>query len=216
MTETTTAAPETSNEGNVSTPETNADVSVATETGTQQPAVESEATSVATPDDATSPESAPESYETFTVPEGSGSLDEGVLAKFGETAKELNLSQDNAQKMIDSLVPTMQEKQAAKMEAQVQAWADETASDKELGGDRLTETMSTARKAYQMGASEKLQGLLKQTGLDVHPEMVRMFHYFGDRISEDKVVNGGTPSAPASIEGDVFSNTALHAKKLYG
>lgn len=216
MTETTTAVPETSNEGNVSSPASNADVSVATETGTQPPAVESEATSVATPDDATSPESAPESYETFTVPDGTDSLDEGVLTKFGETAKELNLSQDNAQKLIDSIAPTIQERSTAKIEAQVQEWADETASDSELGGDRLSETMSTARKAYQMGASEKLQGLLKQTGLDVHPEMVRMFHYFGGRISEDKVVNGGTPSATAGISGDVFSNTALHAKKLYG
>tara|TARA_R110002096_G_scaffold62644_2_gene154603 strand:+ start:563 stop:994 length:432 start_codon:yes stop_codon:yes gene_type:complete len=143
-------------------------------------------------------------------------LDEGVLTKFGETAKELNLSQDNAQKLIDSIAPTIQERSTAKIEAQVQEWADETASDSELGGDRLSETMSTARKAYQMGASEKLQGLLKQTGLDVHPEMVRMFHYFGGRISEDKVVNGGTPSATAGISGDVFSNTALHAKKLYG
>ena len=164
--------------------------------------------------DVVEPEGAPETYEDFNTPEGVDSLDEDVLTTFSDTAKELNLSQDKAQSLVDAIAPKMQLRQKEVFKAQVQTWANETATDPEIGGDRLDESVSLARKAYRKGASPELQELLKTSGLDVHPEMVRMFRYFGSRLSEDKIVAGGeAPSA--AVEGDVFTNPGVHMNRLY-
>ena len=52
--------------------------------------------------------------------------------------------------------------------------------------------------------------------LDVHPEMVRMFRYFGSRLSEDKVVKGGDAPATKGLSGDVFNNPGPTMDRLYG
>ncbi len=164
---------------------------------------------------AVEPEGAPESYEAFSTPEGVDSLDDDVLTTFADTAKELNLSQDKAQSLIDAVTPKMQARQQEAMKAQVQTWANEVASDPEIGGEKLDESVSLARKAYRMGASPALQDLLKKSGLDVHPEMVRMFRYFGGRLSEDKVVDGGEAPSSTAASGDVFTNPGVHMDRLY-
>lgn len=160
-------------------------------------------------------EGAPHSYEQFSTPEGVDSLDKDVLATFETTAKELNLSQDKAQSLIDAVAPRIAERQKEALQAQVQTWANEVAADPEIGGAKLDESVGLARKAYRMGASKELQSLLKTSGLDVHPEMVRMFRYFGARLSEDKVVEAG--DAPTNtVAGDVFNNPGPTMDRLYG
>jgi len=158
---------------------------------------------------------APDVYEQFSTPEGVDSLDTDVLATFETTAKELDLSQDKAQSLIDAVAPRIAERQKEALQAQVQTWANEVAADPEIGGAKLDESVGLARKAYRMGASAELQSLLKASGLDVHPEMVRMFRYFGSRLSEDKVVEAG--DAPAkNVAGDVFNNPGPTMDRLYG
>ena len=71
------------------------------------------------------------------------------------------------------------------------------------------------RKAYRMGASPALQDLLQKSGLDVHPEMVRMFRYFGSRLSEDKIVDGGEAPSSSVSAGDVFNDPGVHMDRLY-
>ena len=164
--------------------------------------------------EAAEPDGAPESYEPFSMPEGVDSLDDEVLTTFGDAAKALGLSQDKAQALVDAVAPKIQGRQQEAFKAQVQTWANEVASDPEIGGEKLDESVSLARKAYRMGASPKLQELLKTSGLDVHPEMVRMFRYFGSRLSEDKIVDGGEAASP-TVEGDVFTNPSVHMQRLY-
>jgi|TARA_R110002110_G_scaffold158976_2_gene356601 hypothetical protein len=162
------------------------------------------------------PEGAPETYEQFSTPGGVDSLDSDVLATFETTAKELDLPQDKAQSLIDSVAPRIAERQKQVLATQVQTWANEVASDPEIGGAKLDESVGLARKAYRMGASNELQSLLKTSGLDVHPEMVRMFRYFGSRLSEDKVVKGGDAPATKGLSGDVFNNPGPTMDRLYG
>lgn len=164
---------------------------------------------------AVEPEGAPESYADFSTPEGVAAMDDDVLTTFATTAKELQLSQDKAQSLINAVAPKMQARQQEAFKVQVQTWAEEVASDPEIGGENLDQSVSLARKAYQMGASPALQGLLQKSGLDVHPEMVRMFRYFGGRISEDKVVDGGEAPSSTALSGDVFSNPGAHMDRLY-
>ena len=51
------------------------------------------------------PEGAPESYE-FKAPEGT-QFDDAVIGAFSEVAKELNLPQDQAQKVLDKMAPVI-------------------------------------------------------------------------------------------------------------
>ena len=134
------------------------------------------------------PQGAPERYE-FTAPEGS-ELDAAVTDAFAGVAKELNLTQEAAQKVVDKMAPLMAQRQAEQVQAVQKQWRDESTADKEFGGDKLTENLATARKAMDAFASPALKQTLEQTGLGNHPEVIRMFVKVGKAISEDGFVNG--------------------------
>ena len=52
-------------------------------------------------------------------------LDPEVLTAFGEVAKELDLSQDAAQKVLDKVAPVIQARQAEQVEKAREEWAKE-------------------------------------------------------------------------------------------
>lgn len=153
-----------------------------------------------TDSDAESAQGAPEKYE-FKAPEGH-TLDEGVIAEFSNVAKELNLSQDAAQKMIDALAPKIAAQNREAFEKQITetrtAWVDSVKADKEFGGEKLNENLSVAKKALEKFGSPELRTLLETTGLGDNPEIIRAFYRAGKAISEDTIVPGGTKPATAS------------------
>lgn len=145
---------------------------------------------------------APESYE-FKAPEGI-TLQDAVVAEFSTVAKELGLSQEAAQKVIDKLAPTLAKQNAqamtAAMESANTAWVKATQTDKDIGGEKLSENLSLARKALDRFGTPELGKLLGRfhpkenpmgTGLGNHPEIIRAFVKAGRAISEDKFVPGG-------------------------
>lgn len=140
------------------------------------------------------PEGAPEKYE-FTNPEGV-EFDSEVLAPYTEVAKELGLSQEAAQKILDKMGPTIQARQQAAIEATHGEWKNQTTTDKEIGGDKLAENLAVAKKALDTFGTPELRDLLVQTGLGNHPEIIRAFFRAGKQISEDSVVMGGNKTAP--------------------
>lgn len=163
------------------------------------------------------PAGAPEKYE-FKAPEGS-QLDETVVAEFSTVAKELGLSQDAAQKVIDKLAPTIAKQNAQALtqaiESATTAWAEATRADKEIGGEKFEENLAVAKKALDRFGSPELRKLLGKfdpkdnpggTGLGNNPEVIRFFMKAGKAISEDKFVPGGT--APSKGERNA-------AKSLY-
>ncbi len=134
------------------------------------------------------PEGAPESYE-FKAPEGV-QFDDSVIGAFSEVAKELNLPQDAAQKVLDKMAPVIAARQSEQFEAARTEWAEAAKADKEFGGEKLTENLGTAKKALDAFASPELRTLLDQSGLGNHPEVIRMFYRAGKAISEDRFVAG--------------------------
>ena len=168
-----------------------------TETPTNDVAVESQAQ---TPEQASDVQptdeqtGAPEQYEAFKNPEGL-ELDPGALDSFSEVAKELNLSQDDAQKVIDKVSPVMAAKQQEVLTGLKTQWVKDTSSDKEFGGDKLTENLGMAKRALDTFGTPELTTLLNETGLGNHPEVIRAFYRAGKAISEDGFVKG-TTSAP--------------------
>lgn len=131
---------------------------------------------------------APESYE-FKAPEGKEFSPE-VLGAFSEAAKELGLTQEAAQAMLDKIAPAFAERQTQAVEAARAQWATDSRSDKEFGGDKLDENLATAKKAFETFGTPELRTLLNESGLGNHPEIIRAFYRAGKAISEDRVVTG--------------------------
>lgn len=148
------------------------------------------------------PEGAPESYE-FKAPEGL-TFDDAVIGAFSEAAKELNLPQDQAQKVLDKVAPVMAARQLEQVQAIRTEWAEAAKADKEFGGENLAENLSVAKKALDTFATPELRTLLDESGLGNHPEVIRMFYRTGKAISEDRFVTG---QAGKTNQGD--------ARRLY-
>ena len=132
---------------------------------------------------------APEKYEDFKVPEGA-IVNQPVLDEFKATAKELNLTQAGAQKLIDlqvkhmdSLVQSMQQSfQQIKND-----WKADTI--KTLGATAKTDLVSAGRAIEKLGTPE-LRKMLNETGVGNHKELVKFFVEVGKLVSEDKPVDG--------------------------
>lgn len=152
---------------------------------------------------------APETYE-FKPPEGSA-FDNEVMSEFSSVAKELDLSQSAAQKMVDKLAPKIAERtlaaQAEAFRATNAEWVEAAKADKEFGGEKLGQNLAVAKKALDAYGTPELRELLNTTGIGNHPELIRAFYKAGLPLMEDKFVPGGT--RPAARNAD-------HATALYG
>jgi len=139
---------------------------------------------------------APEAYE-FKAPEGK-EFDPEVINSFSDIAKELDLPQDAAQKMIDKLAPKIQERQMQVIEQVRNDWAQQAQTDKEYGGEKLTENLAVAKKALDAFGTPELRSLLNESGLGNNPEVIRFMFRAGKAISEDRFVGGTSGGAKAS------------------
>jgi hypothetical protein len=153
------------------------------------------------------PEGAPEKYE-FQAPEGQ-KFDDTVLGAYSEIAKELNLPQDAAQKVLDKVAPVIQARQAEQIEAVRTAWAESAKTDKEFGGDKLPENLATAKKALDTFGTPELKKLLNESGLGNNPEVIRAFYRAGKAISEDKFVGGKGAPPDANDARSLYPNSNL-------
>lgn len=147
------------------------------------------------------PASAPEKYE-FKAPEGR-EFDAETIARFSEVAKELNLTNEAAQSILDKMGPQLASRQESQIKAIQNQWMQASTADKEFGGEKLTENLSVAKKALDAFGSPELRTLLNESGLGNHPEIIRILYRAGKAISEDQMVSGnkGTakPAGPKSF-----------------
>jgi len=150
------------------------------------------------------PQGAPEKYE-FKPTEGI-QFDDKVIGKYSEVAKELNLTQDGAQKLLSDVAPLIAQQQAERFKATIEGWEAEAKADKEIGGDKFAENLSVAKKGIDAHFSPEFVKLLDQTGLGNHPEMIRGFVKIGRLVSQDRFVPGGAGATPLGSAAD----------KLYG
>ena len=160
-------------------------------------------------------EGAPETYEFNTkISDDSSELDPEVVTAFGEVAKELDLPQDAAQKVLDKVAPVIQAKQAKVLEQVKTDWANDSQADKEFGGENLAENLEIAKKSLDAFGSDTLKSLLHETGFGNHPEIIRFMFKVGSAISEDSYVGnsegamsqGADPKDFNSIANALYSN----------
>lgn len=132
---------------------------------------------------------APEKYETFKVPEGV-TFDSKAREQFQVTAKELGLSQDAAQKLVDfqaTQVKAAQDQSLKDFAEMQKTWAAETRKALGVNADKELAFAAVARdKFFGPKAMEVLNG----SGLANHPDVISSLISIGKAISEDKIVEG--------------------------
>lgn len=137
------------------------------------------------------PEGAPEAYE-FKAAEGV-ELDTEALKDFEPVARELNLTNEQAQKLVDAypkILAGVQQRQADAWQKQTEGWAEAVKADKEIGGDKLESNLSAAQRALDQFGTPELKEYLNVTGMGNHPELVKAFVKIGKAMSEDGMVSG--------------------------
>lgn len=156
--------------------------------------------------DQAKPAGAPEKYE-FKLPEGVQMDGKGIGA-FSEVAKELNLTQDAAQKVLDKMGPVIAGRHAEALTQAKAQWVEAAQTDKEYGGDKLSENLAVAKKALDTFGSPELRTLLNESGLGNHPEIIRAFFKAGKAISMDKFVpaGGGSPKGQRHAADALYPN----------
>ncbi|QKV66474.1 hypothetical protein HUW52_27350 [Pseudomonas sp. 43A] len=150
---------------------------------------------------------APEAYADFTLPEGMD-LDSAILGEFKDFAKELNLPQDKAQKIVDfqtKLAAKQAEEYQAAVTKQGEAWATAVKNDPELGGENYDKSVASAVKVIQAFGDDGLRDLLNNSGLGNHPALFKFCHRVSQAISEDKfVLPGGQTNTGRKSNEEVF------------
>lgn len=152
---------------------------------------------------------APEEYEDFAMPEGV-EISEEAAGELKTLAKELNLSQKDAQRIAD-----LGAKQAARLAEQPSKvlaearteWEKQSRTDKEFGGKNVDTNLGVAKKAMDAYGTPELKTLLRESALGNHPEVIRFMFRVGKAISEDTMVRGKGADTPKAKS---------HAEVLYG
>ena len=135
---------------------------------------------------------APESYESFTVPEGFETDDESV-EQFSSMAKELDLSQEQAQKLLNKQAELNADMKAQAETARVQreqSWVDELKADAVVGGKNLPETVERANRTLRNLGSPELISLIKENGYGNNPAVVKFMANIDKKLGEDSMVEG--------------------------
>ena len=161
-------------------------------------------------------EGAPEKYEfNNEVADAPDVLDPEVLTAFGEVAKELDLPQEAAQKVLDKVAPVIQARQAEQVEKARIDWAEESKSDQEFGGETFETNLEVAKTALNAFGTDPFKQLLSESGLGNHPEVIRFMYRAGKAISEDSYVGnsqganaqgGNVPKDFNGIANALYSN----------
>ena len=153
----------------------------------------------------------PESYELKAQTEDFV-IDDVVGQAFKDIAKELDLSNAAAQKVVDKVGPVLAQRQQEQLQTARNMWGEQSQADKEFGGEQLAENLSVAGKALDAFATPELRELLQQSGLGNHPEVIRFMVRTGKAIDTDKYVGPSTGSnAPRNAPKDM----AGYASALY-
>jgi hypothetical protein len=157
----------------------------------------------------------PEKYE-LTLPDGFESIDADVLAEATPILKELNLTNEQADKLTpiaaQLVKKTMDRAEAAITNRAVEnrkAWNDAFEADPEIGGANKDKTIANAARFfdhYGLKKGEGLRQLLDESGLGNHPDLIRAFARVGADLAEGAIDNGGAASAPKTPEQSLYGS----------
>lgn len=165
---------------------------------------------------------APETYnfQDLKLPDGV-QIDTALAEKFAPIGKELNLSQQSANKLANFLVEYQQSQVAGvnekfaeykkqELEATKLSYEKMLNTDKEIGGGdkaKMDAYLDVADVGYDSFASDELKKVLAELHLDYHPAVVKHFYRLGklcgnDNINKPKAPVGSTQTIAEVLFGD--------------
>lgn len=149
----------------------------------------------------------PDKYEV-KAPEGR-EFDQEAFDAVAPELKELGLTNDSAQKLVDAyagkvlpIIEARYQKQAEEASqlatAQLKTeWLEEAKKDPEVGGAKWDETVHLAATVFDkvgLEASNPFRKILEDSGLGNHPDALRFMRRLGTMLGEDKFERGdGNP-----------------------
>lgn len=140
----------------------------------------------------------PDTYADFSLPNGMP-LDDALLAEATPLFKELGLTQEQAQKLVDFQAKQVQASSQSQVDAfnqLMQDWREKSQNDKEFGGDKFDESIAVARSAIDKFGTPELKQLLEEHGVGNHPEVIRFMVKVGKLTAEDVPGTSGAQSTP--------------------
>ena len=162
---------------------------------------------------------APETYDfkDLKLPEGI-QIDEKLAQKFAPIGKELNLSQQSANKLANLLVEIQQEQMAdapnklaefrkQEREAVRLNYEKLLNNDKEImgGGEaKMNAFLDVADRGYNTFATPDLKAVLQELHLDYHPAVIKLFHKLGSLTGNDKVLQTKVPVGTKQNAADIL------------
>lgn len=153
----------------------------------------------------------PEKYEV-RVPDGM-TLDTGLLEKVTPIFKELGISKEGAQKLVDIYAPyiksQVEEGQKKFQTSQEENFKNFVEAEKKSTLDKLgskaNETLAFVAKFRDAHLSKETIEMLNATGLSNNFNFISDIAKFGQKISEDKLVNGSRRGAGSGkTDGEVL------------
>ena len=163
---------------------------------------------------------APENYDFKDVqlPEGF-QIDEGIAKQFAPIGKELNLSQQSANKLAKLLVDIQQQQLAdapnkiaefrkQEKEAVKLSYEKMLNTDKEInaGGDKakMNAYLDVADKGYNAFADDELKGVFSDLHLNYHPAVIKFFHKLGKLTGNDTITKTNIPVGMKQDAADIL------------
>jgi hypothetical protein len=167
-----------------------------------------DAASIKPTDAAQAVDAAPEKYADFKLPEGMV-IDPVVNEKFTQIAKELNLSQEKAQKLVDlqtQYVNDAAKASQAEFSKVVEGWKTETL--KQFGATNYEEALRPAGVLLNKFAKPEFREFLNDSKLGDHPMMAQFLVEVGKQFEQDnKTFDGkGHPGTRESLAKTLYPN----------
>lgn len=162
-------------------------------------------------------------YSNVAIPDGM-QLDSELLNEFNPLAKELNLSNDSAGKLIALGVKLAQKNAATFKEASEQAavaeknsYLEQLNNDSELNvlnTDDYNKYLGIANQGYNAVATKEFKAFLNAKGLTHHPEFIKVFHKIGKLCSDSSIPDATLPpqASEKSIADILYANTTSAQK----
>ena len=162
---------------------------------------------------------APDNYDfkEIELPEGI-KFDNALAEKFSPVAKKLNLSQQGANELVKMLVEHQQsqlgnqqeliaEFKRQEIEASKIEYQKMLENDKEISNgskEKYDAYLDVACEGYNAFASDGLQNLFKNLGLDYHPDVVKHFYKLGKLCGNDSIQNATKPAGQAQSAAQIL------------
>jgi hypothetical protein len=144
--------------------------------------------------------------EAYDLKAGEDAVDAAVLETVTPVFKELGLTNEQAQKLVD-MQGVLATHQTKAWDAQVEAWQGEV---KKEFGDEFDATLRKAQVVIKEHGSPELRDFLNSTGFGNHPALVKLMANVAKAFGEDNLAGSGNRG------GGGGESTKSREEKFYG